>query len=315
MKHIFKLGMAISQVISFVMLISCTQQADLKPNSSGYVEVNEGKLFYQRFGKGAPMLVLHGGPGLDQSYLLPQMLDLSKDHEVTFYDQRGAGKSLETPMDLAHLNFDQFIKDLDAIRKASGHDKVILVGHSFGGRLAMIYALKYPEHVSQLILLNSAPADHKGQQAFFDELAIRTKPLGDQLAGLSSQELFDKLSAEEIHTLFRKLFAVYFYDTKDADELTLTMSAESAKSGAKVRAIMPYHSSDFDLFPELKNLKVPTLIIHGNADVIPEWTALELKNAIPNSELYIMEKCGHFPYIEKPEKLFSKIRSFEASLK
>jgi proline iminopeptidase len=136
----------------------------------------------------------------------------------------------------------------------------------------MHFSFRYPEHLSQLILLNSAPADYKGQKAFF---------------------------------------SVYFYDSKDADKLTLTMSAESAKGGTQVRAILPWRSPEFDILSELEHLKVPTLIIHGSADVIPEWTAQDLNNAIPGSQLHIIENCGHFPYIEKPDELFSIIRNNE----
>lgn len=295
------------------LIVGCSESSAIQPKKSGYAQVEEGALFYEQFGNGTPMLVLHGGPGLDHTYLLPQMLALAKDHEVTFYDQRGAGKSLDTPINASYINLDQFTKDVDAIRRAIGHDKLIIVGHSFGGKLAMNYALNYPEHVSQLILFNSGPADHKGQQAFLDELMLRTKPLGDKLAALSNETLFDSLSADSIHTLFRELFSVYFYQPDRVKELTLSMSAESAKSGFRVRAMMPPDSSEFNLISRLHSLQVPTLIIHGSADVVPLSTAHDLNRAIENSKLHIIEDCGHFPYIEKPDEFFSAIRHFEAS--
>jgi hypothetical protein len=77
-------------------------------HDQGYVEVKDGKLFYQTFGFGEPIIVLHGGPGMDQGYLLPQMLELAKEHKVTFYDQRGSGKSLDTKIDEKTITINQF---------------------------------------------------------------------------------------------------------------------------------------------------------------------------------------------------------------
>ena len=73
----------------------------LSPHSSGYIPVKQGKLYYERYGSGTPILVLHGGPGsgLDQAYFKPQLLALAANHEVIFYDQRSSEKSLETGMD------------------------------------------------------------------------------------------------------------------------------------------------------------------------------------------------------------------------
>jgi proline iminopeptidase len=241
------------------------------------------------------------------------MLELAKDHEVIFYDQRGSGKSLETEINPSYINIDQFTKDLEALRNHLGLRKFILLGHSWGGFLGMNYAVTYPEHISALILLNTAPADYKGHQAFVEEFIKRTQPIKDQIMPLFKYQDFEKLKSSEISELYRKLFSVYFYDPKDAAALTLNMSEASARSGFKVMEEMSKTSwlrPNNNLFPQLKRLNVPTLIVHGDEDIVPLWTAQEIKEAIPNAQIDSLEQCGHFVYIEKPEQFFLLLNSF-----
>ena len=111
-------------LLLLLVTTSCSRPDKMSPQieskESGYVQVEQGKLYYQKFGSGMPIIVVHGGPGaLDQSYLLPQLLTLAKDHEVIFYDQRGSGKSLETKINPSLIT-DQFVKDLEALRAHFG---------------------------------------------------------------------------------------------------------------------------------------------------------------------------------------------------
>jgi proline iminopeptidase len=284
--------------------------------STGYVEVEEGKLFYQKFGSGEPIIILHGGPGLDQNYLLPQMLELAKDHELIFYDQRGSGRSLDASIDPKYVTLDQFTEDLEQLRLSLGLKKFIILGHSWGGLLAMNYSVKHSANVSSLILLSSAPADSKGQKSFLDEFAIKTKPVIHKIPALFNDKEFAKLNARQINQLYRDLFSVYFENHLGIKKLTLTMNKKSAVSGAKVNAIMSKTSLlKFNLFPSLRKLNIPTLIIHGNQDIVPVSTATEIKEAIPGSEIIYLDNCNHFPYIEKPTELFRSIRNFLAKVK
>lgn len=309
----------IASLFAALVLMGCSVITDKNNNASieavqsGYVQVDQGQLFFQIFGQGEPIIVLHGGPGLDQSYFLPQMLELAKDHQVIFYDQRGSGKSLNTPLDTQHINIDQFVKDLEALRISLGLKHFILIGHSWGGLLAMGYVTKHPTTVSRLVLLNSAPANYKGQQDLMKEFIKRTEPLKDKITAFFSYEDFEKLNAQEISALYRNLFSVYFDQPKNVEYLTLTMNPASARSGFKVMEEMSKTSwlqPHINLFPALEKVNVPTLVIHGNQDLIPVHTVQEIANTMPNSQIIYLEKCGHYPYIEQPETLFSEIRKF-----
>ena len=313
MKILSKSTLAIFLLLIGVIATSFAfQKPPLPQQNQGRVTIDEGSLFYEEIGCGIPIIVLHGGPGLDQGYLQPQLLQLAKDHRVIFYDQRGSGKSLTTKLDETRINMDQFVEDLEALRKSLGLKKFVLMGHSWGGHLGMKYALNHPDYLMGLVLLNTAPADYRGQKAFGDEFEIRTKNILNDIKPAFTYEDFKELNAAQISTLYRKLFSVYFYDCNEVNKLNLNFNLASAHSGCKVLEVMSktWPQPNFDLFPELKTLTVPTLILHGKQDIIPYWAAEEIKDAMPFAEIVILDECGHFAYIEQPSQFFAELNKF-----
>ena len=98
--------------------------------------VADGSLYYDEIGRGIPIIIVHGGPGvLNQGYFQPQLFQLAAKHRLIFYDQRGSGKSLNTILDEKHINIDQFVKDLEVLRTSLGLEKFILIGHYGAGYL------------------------------------------------------------------------------------------------------------------------------------------------------------------------------------
>lgn len=101
-----------------------------------FIKTNDAQIFCRVFGKGEPIIVVHGGPGLSQDYLLPQMAKLAQTNLVIFYDQRGCGLSTGA-INEDSIQIKTFVDDLEAIRKSFGYKKVTVLGHSWGGFLAM----------------------------------------------------------------------------------------------------------------------------------------------------------------------------------
>src|SRR5215470_12385318 len=153
----------------FAALLVCTlfaQTADPKAvnhsqRSSAQREVRIPvggvELYARETGQGTPVIVLHGGPDFDHSYLLPELDSFADSFHLIYYDQRGRGRSAAgvKPEDVT-LASD--IGDIDKVRQFYHLDPVVLLGHSWGAVLALEYALRYPQHVSRLILMNPAPA-------------------------------------------------------------------------------------------------------------------------------------------------------------
>ncbi|PCJ24187.1 MAG: hypothetical protein COA94_07565 [Rickettsiales bacterium] len=315
-----KFNLSLIVILLSVLIVSCANQISNKNTQSnqGYIQVQGGKIFYKSMGQGTPILVVHGGPGLDQTYLQPQLFEFAENHQLIFYDQRGSGKSLESTDNSSNINIEQFIADIEELRTKLGLKKIILMGHSWGGLLSMHYATKYSKNLHGLILLNTAPANHKGQKAFVDSFMERTANIKKDITPLFSYKEFEKQNANEIADLYRKVFSVYFYNQSDVKSLNLTFNVNSAKSGFKVNEKMSktaWLETGINLLPQLKTLKVPTLILHGKQDVVPLWTAKEINSVIKGSKMITLENCGHFPYIEKPNEFKRAVNDFINTLK
>ena len=278
------------------------------PPSDGYLAVNGGNLYYIKYGNAAnqPMIVLHGGPGLDSSYLLPQMSVLGKNNETVFYDQRGSGKSLGFAINDQTINIDTFVADLEAVRKHFGYKKFSLVGHSWGGLLAMFYAIKYPQNLSVLVLVDSAPANSTGFDLFMAEYTKRLTPIQSEITQIENSLPFKNGDPKTVTEYYRKIFALYFYDVRLLNQLTLRFTKESALNGFAIGQIFQNTLlKDYDLTAKLHALQLPVTIVHGDNDIVPLETAKQIKDAIQSAKLVVIKECDHFPYIEKPREFFA----------
>jgi len=122
-----------------------------------FVPVDGAEVYVRQIGAGHPIVVLHGGPDFDHSYLVPELDELAESSRLVYYDQRGRGRSAAgvRPED---VTIDTEIDDLDQLRRQLQLGRIAVLGHSWGGVLAVEYATRHPEHVSHLILMNTAPA-------------------------------------------------------------------------------------------------------------------------------------------------------------
>lgn len=281
---------------------------------SGFIQVTQGRLHYRSYGKGDPIIILHGGPGMmNSSYLIPGMLELAKTNRVIVYDQRGSGKSSNTVIGYNQMNLEKFTIDLDLLVRGLSLDKVILIGHSWGGIIAMNYATEHPENVSKLILMDTAPADHQGIIEFEEAARLKTQAIAKEVAPLYSEETLEQMDIKDIKHLYSKLFISYVYNPEDAKKINLDFSKTSVISGVRsmqelVKSV--WMNKDFNLFPSLKRMRIPTLIIYGKEDLTPINCVQKINEAIKGSKIYYIENCGHFPFIEKPKETFDGINDF-----
>jgi proline iminopeptidase len=308
-------------ILSLILFVSACNHKHVVNNEFGLLNHDEnfvysnkgGKLYYQQFGVGKPIIIVHGGQGLDHQYLMPQMLELAKDHKVIVYDQRGCGNSIYGKINHKNISIKQSVEDLEQIRQALDLGEVILLGHSFGGLLATNYAIKYPNNVKALILANSASITSKGLKAFEEEYKkVVYNPNKKRLDEITSSQDFIDANPKAVARFHRIVFNKYFANSKKLSSMSLNLSEEATISGRKVFEIFAKHdlARHYDLRKNLSHLTVPTLIIHGNKDIIPVWTAEEIHASIPNSKLIVLKNCGHFSYIECPSEFFSAIRKF-----
>lgn len=277
-----------------------------------FVKADGGIHIYCRvFGKGKPIIIVHGGPGSTQDYLLPQMAKLAENNRVIIYDQRGCKRSLDEIND-SSIQVETFINDIESIRKSFGYTKIILIGHSWGGFLSMEYAIAYPESLEKLVLMNTAPASSKDYDLLISEFTRRMAPFQNQLKTIKESREFMEGNPVAHEEYYRIIYRRYCYEPEKADLLDLYASPGDCLNAQKVSEIFTRNlfSKPFDLHKQLNSVNVPTLIIHGDSDVVPPIAAQNIHESIQGSAYILMENCGHFPYVENPDQLFKHLNAF-----
>ena len=252
-------------------------------------------------GAGLPLIVHHGGPGLDQTVIAPHLNPLAQHLQLICYDHRGSGRSA-SPQGPDPYKIDRFVGDLDALAKALEVRPFALLGHSFGGIVALHYALAHPEYLTHLILV-CAPASHDFIQDVEEALPGQLEQ--EALAELSS--LQDSKPSDYVMKRSLELLApIYFHDPARVSELGL----DSVRFGPETQAVWD-SLEGFDLRPRLSEIQVPTLVIAGASDlyVTPE-RAQETADALPHGKLLVIENSGHYPFIEQPEAFLSGVQHF-----
>jgi proline iminopeptidase len=283
------------------------------------VAVQGVQLYAREVGSGRPILVLHGGPDFDHRYLLPELDRLADSYRLIYYDQRGRGLSAAgvRPEDVT-LASD--IADVDAVRRHFRLDRVVLLGHSWGTVLALEYALRYPQQVSQLILLNPAPASTADLALFREVYVKKLGPDLDRQRQIVATAAYKEGDPETVAARYRLHFKPALMRTQDYETLMARMKAAFLSQGKEgileAQAVEDrlmqdsWDQANYDLMPRLKSLRIPTLVIWGDHDFIPVPISEHIVKALPDAQLTILKGCGHFTFLECPRDVRTHIDAF-----
>lgn len=272
------------------------------------------RLFVREVGSGFPIVALHGGPDFDHEYLLPELDRLGGRFRVVYYDQRGRGRSFtgEGPGDVTVASE---IDDLDRVRASTGSERIAVLGHSWGTILAMEYAIRHPDRVSHLILMNSAPASHADAIEFRRGLsALRTPAEARRMAELRGDPTYLSGDVAAEAELYRIHFRPAVRDNEQLEEVVGRLRvAFTPESIVAARAIeyslydQTWSREDYDLLPGLRALDIPALVLHGDRDFVPEEIARRTAAALRRAKFVVLGDCGHFAYIEQPDRVVHAI--------
>jgi proline iminopeptidase len=266
-------------------------------------QVRGVSIFERRIGSGPPAVVLHGGPGAHHDYLLPGFDALAQGRELIYYDQRGGGQSpvaRGTP-----VGWQEHVADLEALRSQWGLEQLTLVGYSWGGLLALLYAVEYPSRVGRLALVSPAPAWREARQQFERRFQERNlaPALQQERAALRASGLREQDPAAYAQRVFELSVAPYFFDPTRARELT--PFRVTGRTQQEVWSSL----ADYDLRPQLAGLKVPAILLQGEHDVIPVETSRTVAHLL-GADFALLPRCGHVPYIEAFEEFTRLLTEF-----
>lgn len=281
----------------------------------GYVDNGGVKLFYHVVGTGADtLIVIHGGPGFTMDYFATDLEPLALHHTLLFYDQRGAGKSTLVS-DSAGLTADKFVDDLEVIRQHFHIEKVAILGHSWGAAIAALYAIRYPDQVSRMIIVGGLPVTGRERDKAFGEVAAKRDPATkNAMQRWYEARVRDPADTGACRAYYRLWFVPFFADPAAMGRSRGDFCAGTPNSRRnKIEHVDKYTFAslgDWDWRPGLGHLRAPVLIVQGTADIFTEPMGRAWAASVPNGRLLVLPHAGHFPYLEVPEQFFSAVDSF-----
>jgi pimeloyl-ACP methyl ester carboxylesterase len=248
-----------------------------------------GAIGYRDCGHGAPVLIIPGGPGLDAVYVdgLARMVTASR-HRAIVIEPRGTGASRPALGDGSGLTVAGSVSDIDAVRTAAGADRLVILGHSFGGAVAQAYAAGHPDHVAALILMNSVGPDMKPNGPPLD--SWRRRLTAEDLARYDSDRAHgDRIGAMKIKfraSFYHEARGKAFVDRLSDDQIHLDVARLSES-----------YQRNYRIAPAAAPFRVT--IMAGDIDWI-RGNEAALRATYPKARLMIIPGAGHFPWVDAP---------------
>jgi proline iminopeptidase len=259
------------------------------------------QLFYRTSGSGTPIVFLSGGPGFNVDYMIPVGDFVPASYQRVFYEQRGTGRSRAATLTAETMTLKHVVADLDALRVHLKQERLFLVGHSWGGMLAMAYAAAHPTRIDRMILLGPGGPTLEFAEWFNDNIHMRLRPEDVEAERYWNEAPTrgvdpDKAALEQV----RAITPGYFFErakglafASQLPEGTLTLQVNLLLFGDMAKG--------YDSRPGLRQLDRPVLIVQGHQDPVGDKTAEDIQAAIKLSVLKYINRSGHFPWIEQPD--------------
>jgi proline-specific peptidase len=285
-------------------------------SESGYVKVKGFNLYYEMYGNDkseVTLLTLHGGPGFTHHQLLPLtgITEKATPIRVIFYDQLGCGKS-DRSSDLGNYRISSAVDEVEGLRGALGLGKVCLLGHSYGGNLALEYALKYQSNLEKLILSSSCASIPETIKAF-DKLKSSMPEEVRRI--LEKYEALEDYENPEYKKAVEELYRRHvFRGTAYPPDLEASLGGFNPDvywtMWGKHEFICTGNMREWDITGRLGEISVPTLVLVGRYDELPVELSEEMRKRIPKSVMVILENSSHFGMFEESEKYLDAVYAF-----
>jgi proline iminopeptidase len=282
-----------------------------------YVTVNGARLWYESEGTGEPLILISGGPGISHDYFHPYFSALRDSYRIIYFDAFGRGKS-DRAKDRREYTLAHDVEDVEGLRKVLGLGKVNLLGHSYGGIVAQAYALRFPDSLRRLILVDTLFSSEMWQanndnsnaelRNQFPETWEKIQQVRAQGFNTCSKQYQD---ANDVSPAF-----LMFYNASNFDKImrgggSVNNDVYCAITGEDADFLVSGDMGKFDYRLDLKKLTMPLLILVGRYDRVafPRWT-IQYKRYAPQAQFVMFEKSGHFPFIEETDETVRVLREF-----
>ncbi len=287
-----------------------------------YYNINGAKLWVVVVGTGQPLIIIPGGPGGNHlGYRIFDSLSVKGNIQLIYYDAFGRGKS-DTAKNVKEYTLARDIEDIEGLRKALHLNKISLLGHSYGSLVSQGYAIKYGQHTSHLIIANGFHSNAMWQEnddnsnheiktnypEVWEEL-MKARKKGSISSSDDHQEIYGRVPYGFLYAYNPEKFTGRGKRKPYPNPFNAKLYYQMV--GKDGDFIVSNDIGKFDFRKQLKNLKMPILIVAGRYDrVAVPWMQVQYKKFCPQAQFVMFEKSGHNPQVEEPETEFPLIVEF-----
>jgi proline iminopeptidase len=238
-------------------------------------------------GFGQPVIIIPGGPGFGFQYLLPLGELLRDELQLVFFEPVGPLMA-------------DYVQEVESLRQALGDESVTLLGHSFGGLVALHYVLAHPGRVRRLVLLEPDPLTHAEWVSFRALVASRQDPeIRIRMERIAASADWQRTPAA-VEGYFRLALRPYFHDPVLAESLEFGFDSGSFDRLQKMTREARVDLGEWDMSERI--FQTPTLLIHGDASIFSAGAVDTARVAFPVGQSHVLAGVGHFPHIEAPDE-------------
>jgi len=261
------------------------------------------------FGKGYPLALMHGGPGADL-FTMIEFRPLADQFTLVLYDHRCNGRS--TGAEVSSMTWENLTADADALRERLGFDKWAVLGHSFGGMVALEYALRYPQSLSHLLLVDTCGDARWARENAPETVAKRG--FNPETVEAAQRFFHGQIAPDEMFSSMMKFGSAYYYHNHLGPWKMARLMPTRLRTKMRPEAMIFGFSQllkGWAVMDRLGEIKVPTLVMAGEDDFqFPPEHQEELAAGIPNARLKIIEQAGHNSPDEQPAQVLGAVRDF-----
>jgi proline iminopeptidase len=272
------------------------------------MSIRDVRLFVKVVGGGYPLLLMHGGPLADHTTMLP-FRQLADRFTLVLYDHRGNGRSLGAPV--SSMTWENLTADADALRQRLGFERWAVLGHSFGGHVALEYALRYPDSLSHLVLLDTG-GDSRWSQEHAPQV-LTERGYSPAKVELVRRWFNGEFTPKEWWPILLRIGDAYSYHPSQWRTLRgLLGGGWRFRPRPEAQIFAGRHLvKGWTVMDSLGEITVPTLVLAGRDDFLfPPVHQAELAAGIPGARLRIIERAGHNPHEEQPAEVMQAVREF-----
>jgi proline iminopeptidase len=293
------------------------------PIQEGYIDSRGVLIYYTTIGRGAPIVIVHGGPGGSHDYFLPYLLPLARQNRLIFIDERGSGRSQKLD-DPAGYTVENMVEDVEAVRQGLVLGKITLLGHSYGGVLAQAYALKYQNNLSHLILCSTFASTAEMNQVLARIKAAAPADVREQIEREEKAGLYghgkeyekNRYTNEYMIAAWGGGYFPYLYQNHPDANYDPTQVAGLAWDlyremwGSNGEFVIDGNLKSVEYVERLHTIHVPTLIIAGDHDECDPALSQEMHEKIADSQIVILPKSGHMTFVDQQGMYNDSVNTF-----